>query len=78
MPTNLLQDPTLAPLLRHLRRGLGIGPTALGGLSTGKGKEEEEEKVSAELWIGEAYIKDNRELKIIFHVTLLTHFRSNY
>jgi hypothetical protein len=42
MPTNLLQDPTLAPLLRHLRRGLGIGPTALGGLSTGEGKEEEE------------------------------------
>jgi hypothetical protein len=44
----------------------------------GRGRKKRREKVSAESWFGEAYIKDNRELKIIFHVTLLTHFKSNY
>jgi hypothetical protein len=44
----------------------------------GRGRKQRREKVFVELWFDEAYIKDNRELKIIFDMTLLTHFRSNY
>jgi hypothetical protein len=44
----------------------------------GRGRKQRREKVFVELWFDEAYIKDNRELEIIFDMTLLTHFRSNY